>query len=130
MFSNNVRHLITRTITTLQTLRYTSPHFTQLHFTALIDTSLLLIYTSLPYRHRVFDNRVFRRTFWLNTSEVSWCWRRIFTEEFQDVNSSTNIMRVIKSRRMKWAGHVARMGDKRGAFKILVRKTEVKRLLY
>jgi hypothetical protein len=43
MSSNNVSHLITRTITTLQTLRYISPHFTQLHFTALIDTSLPLI---------------------------------------------------------------------------------------
>jgi len=49
MFSNNVRHLIARTITTLATLRYTSSHFTQLHFTTLINTALPLIYTSLPY---------------------------------------------------------------------------------
>ena len=51
--SNNVGHLITKSITTLQhfaTLRYTSPHFTQLHFSTLIGTSLPLIYTSLPYR--------------------------------------------------------------------------------
>jgi len=51
MSSNNVRHLITKTITTLQhfaTLNHTSPHFTQLHFTTFIDTSLPLIYTSLP----------------------------------------------------------------------------------
>ena len=52
----------------------------------------------------------------------------VHNEELTDMSSSTNI-RVIKSRRMRWAGHVARMGERRGAYRILVWKPEVKRLL-
>ena len=74
----------------------------------------------------MFDNRVFKRILWFNTSEVTWCWRRLPIEEFKDVNSSTYIIRVIKSSRMRWVGSVTRMGDRRGAYTVLMVKTEVK----
>jgi hypothetical protein len=56
-------------------------------------------------------------------------WRRLHNEELNDLYSSPNIIRVIKSRRMGWAGHVARMGEKRGAYRILVRRPEGRRPL-
>ena len=51
-------------------------------------------------------------------------WRRLHNDELNDLYSSPNIVRVIKSRRMRWAGHVARMGEERGAYRVLVGKTE------
>ena len=59
--------------------------------------------------------------------EVTGEWRRLHDEELNDFYSSPNIVRVIKSRRMRWAGHVARMGEERGAFRVLVGKPEGKR---
>jgi len=56
-------------------------------------------------------------------------WRRLHNEELNDLYSSPNIVRVIKSRRMRWAGHVARMGEERGVYRALVEKPEGKRLL-
>jgi hypothetical protein len=56
-------------------------------------------------------------------------WRRLHNEELTDLYSSPNIMRVIKSRRMRWAGHVARMGEKSGAYRILVGRPEGRRPL-
>ena len=56
-------------------------------------------------------------------------WRKLHNEELNDLCFSPNIVRVIKSRRMRWAGHVARMGKKRGVYRILVGKTEGKRHL-
>ena len=50
-------------------------------------------------------------------------WRRLHNEELNDLYSSPNIVRVIKSRRMRWAGHVARMGEERGAYRVLVGET-------
>jgi hypothetical protein len=56
-------------------------------------------------------------------------WRKLHNEELRDLYSSPGIMRIIKSRRMRWAGHVARMGEKRNAYRLLVGKPDGKRLL-
>jgi hypothetical protein len=62
---------------------------------------------------RVFENRVLRRIFGPKRNEVTEEWRKLHNEELDYLYSSFNIVRVIKSRRMKWAGHVARMGGER-----------------
>jgi len=58
-------------------------------------------------RLRVFENRVLRRIFWLKKDEVTEEWRKLYNEELNDLYSSPNIIRVIKSRRLGWMGHVA-----------------------
>ena len=63
---------------------------------------------------RVFENMVLRRIFGPRRDEVAGEWRRLHNEELNDLNSSPNIVRVIKSRRMRWAEDVARMGEERG----------------
>jgi len=63
---------------------------------------------------REFEKRVLRRIFGLRRYEVKGDWRRLHNDELNDLYSSPNIVRVIKLRRMRWAGHVARMGDERG----------------
>jgi len=63
---------------------------------------------------RVFGNMVLRRIFGPKRDEVTEEWRRLHNEELNDLYSSPNIVRVIKSRRLRWAGHVARMGEERG----------------
>ena len=63
---------------------------------------------------RVFENMVLRRIFGPRRNEVMGEWRRLHNEELNDLYSSPNIVRVIKSRRMRWAGHVVRMGEERG----------------
>ena len=63
---------------------------------------------------RVFENMVLRSTFGTRRDEVTGEWRRLHNEELNDLYSSPNIVRVIKSRRMRWAGHVACMGEERG----------------
>jgi len=65
-------------------------------------------------RLRVFENRVLRRIFVPKRDEVRGEWRKLHNEEVNDLHSSPNIVRVIKSRRMRWAGHVARMVEGRG----------------
>jgi hypothetical protein len=77
----------------------------------------------------VFENRVLRRLFGPKRDEVTGEWRRLHNEELNDLYSSPNIIRVIKSRRMRWAGHVAGMGEKRGAYRILVGRPEGRRPL-
>jgi hypothetical protein len=61
-------------------------------------------------RLRVFENRVLRRIFWPKRDEVKGEWRRLHNKELYALYSSPNIIRVIKTRRLRWAGHVARMG--------------------
>jgi len=73
-----------------------------------------------------FKNMVLRRTFRPKSDEVTGEWRRLHNEELNDLYSSPNIVRVIKSRRMRWTGHVARMGEERGAYRVLVGKLEGK----
>ena len=63
---------------------------------------------------RVFENRVLRKIFGPRRDEVTGEWRRLHNEELNDLYSSANIVRVIKSRRLRWAGHVARMGRGEG----------------
>ena len=70
---------------------------------------------------------VLRRKFGSRRDEVTGEWRRLHNEELNDLFSSLNIVWVIKSRRMRWAGYVARMGEERGVYRVLVRKTEGKR---
>jgi hypothetical protein len=62
----------------------------------------------------VFENRVLRRIFGPRRDEVTGEWRKLHDEGLNDLHSSSNTFRVIKSRRMRWAGHVARMGERRG----------------
>ena len=78
---------------------------------------------------RVFGNRVLRRIFRPIRDEVTGEWRRLHNEELNDLYSSPNIERMIKSRRMRWAGHVARMGEERGVYRVLVGKPKGKRPL-
>ena len=66
---------------------------------------------------RVFENMVLRRKFGSRRFEVTGEWRRLHNEELNDLYSSPNIVRVIKSRRMRWVGHVARMGEERGVYR-------------
>jgi hypothetical protein len=81
------------------------------------------------HRLRVFENRVLRRIFGPKRDEVTVEWRKLHNEELHDLYSSPSIIRIIKSRRMRWAVHVARIREKRNAYKLLVRKPEGKRPL-
>ena len=78
---------------------------------------------------RVFENMVLRRIFGPRRDEITREWRKLHKEELNDLYCSPNIVRVIKSRRMRWAGHVARMGEERGVYRVLVGKPEGKRPL-
>jgi len=70
-----------------------------------------------------------RRIFGPKRDEMTWAWKKLHIEELNDLYCSPNIVRVIKSKRMRWAGHVARMGERRGLYRILVGKPEGKRPL-
>jgi hypothetical protein len=88
---------------------------------------------SLPLREehrlRVFENRVLRRIFGPKRDEVTGGWRKLHNEEIHNLYSSPSKIRMIKSRRMRWAGHVARMGEKRNVDRLLAGKPEGKRPL-
>jgi hypothetical protein len=72
---------------------------------------------------------VLRRIFGPKSDEVKEGWRKLHNEELHDLYSSPSIIRIIKSRRMRWAGHVARIGEKRNAHRLLVRTPERNRPL-
>ena len=78
-------------------------------------------------RLKVFENRVLRRIFGPKRDEVTGEWRKLHNEEPTDLYSSPSIVRVIKSRRMRWVGHVACMGEGRGVYRVLLGKPEGKR---
>jgi hypothetical protein len=80
------------------------------------------------HRLRVFENRVLRRIFGPKREEDG-LWRKLHNDELNSLYSSLNIVWVIKSRRMRWAGHVARMGEGRGVYRVLVGRPESKRPL-
>jgi hypothetical protein len=77
----------------------------------------------------VFQNRVLRRIFGPKRDGVKGGWRKLHNEELRDLYTSPSIIRIIKSRRMRWVGHVARMGEKRDVYRLLVGKSEGKRPL-
>jgi hypothetical protein len=77
----------------------------------------------------VFENRVLRRILGPKRDEVTGDWRKLHNEELHNLYSTPNTIRVIKTRRMRWAGHVARMREKRNACRILMGKPEGKRPL-
>jgi hypothetical protein len=81
---------------------------------------------TLREEHRlgVFENKVLRRIFGPKRDEVTGEWRKLYNEELHDLYSSPSIIRIMKSRRMRWEGHVARMGEKRNAYRLLVGKPE------
>jgi hypothetical protein len=72
----------------------------------------------------VFENKMLRRVFGLMRNEVTGEWRKLHNEELNDLYSSPNIVSVVKSRRIRWAGHVARIGEERGVHRVLVGKPE------
>ena len=78
---------------------------------------------------RVFENRALRRVFGPKRDEVTREWRKLHNEELSDLYSLPNIVRVAKSRRMRWAGHVTRMGEGSGVHRVLVGKPEGNRPL-
>ena len=78
---------------------------------------------------RVFENRVLRKIFGPRRDEVTGEWRRLHKEELNDLYSSPNIVRVIKSRRMRWAGHVARLCEEKGVYRVLMGEPEGRRPL-
>jgi hypothetical protein len=81
------------------------------------------------HRLRVFENRVLRRIFGPKRDEVTGGWRKLHNEALHGLYSSPSIVRVIKARRMRCAGYVARMGEVRGAYNILVGRPEGRRPL-
>jgi hypothetical protein len=81
----------------------------------------------VEHRLRVFENRVLRRIFGPKRDEVMGEWRRFHNGELHNLYSSPNIIRRIKSRRMRWAGHMARTGEERNVYRVLVGKPERKR---
>jgi hypothetical protein len=80
------------------------------------------------HRLRVFENRVLRRIFGPKREEDG-SWRKLHNDELRSLYSSPNIVRMIKSRKLRWAGHVARMGEGRVVYRVLVGKPEGKRPL-
>jgi hypothetical protein len=81
------------------------------------------------HRVRVFENRVLRGIFGTKRDEVIGGWRKLYNEELHNLYCLLNIIRLNEARRLRWAGHVANMWDKRNAYRILVGKPEGKRQL-
>jgi hypothetical protein len=83
-------------------------------------------YTSFLDSRRAFENRVLRRIFGPKRDEVTGEWRKLQSEELHILYSSPNIIRQIKSRRMRWAGHVARMGEQMNVYRVSMGNPEGK----
>jgi hypothetical protein len=81
------------------------------------------------HKLRVFENRVLRRIFGPKGDGMTGGWIKLHKEELHNLYSSPSIIRIIKSRRMTWAGHVARVGEKRNGYRLLIGKPEGKRPL-
>jgi hypothetical protein len=77
----------------------------------------------------MFENRVLKSIFMPKRDEVTGKWRKLHNEELHDLHPSPNILRVIKSKRMRWAGHVARIMEERYVYRVFVGKPEGKRPL-
>jgi hypothetical protein len=90
---------------------------------------VLSLHTKEEHELRVFENRVLRRIFGPKREEVAGGWRRLHNEELHNLYDSANVIRVIKWRRMRWMGEVARVEEMRNAYSILVGKPEGKRSL-
>jgi hypothetical protein len=94
------------------------------------DNFLQLLYNFILFIFQFYSILYFRvscllrRIFGPKRDEVTGEWRKLHNEELRDLYSSRSIIRIIKSRRMRWAGHVARMGEKRNAYRLLVGKPE------
>jgi len=108
----------------LRSLQY--PTVFPFHF---LGNSIQSVTLREEHRLRVFENRVPRRIFGPKRDKVTGEWRKLHNEELNDLYSSSNIVRVIKWRGMRWVGHVACMGESRGVCRVLVRKPEGKRPL-
>jgi hypothetical protein len=78
------------------------------------------------HKLRVFENRMLRIIFGPKRDGVTGGWRKLHNEDFHNLYSSPSIIRIIKSRRMRWVGHVVRMGEKRNVYRFLVGKPEGK----
>jgi PAS domain-containing protein len=90
---------------------------------------LLFLTLREEHRFRVFENRVLRRIFGTKRDEVTGGWRKLHNEELRDLYSLPSIIRMIKSRKMRWEGNVEQMGEKRTADRLVVGKPEGKRPL-
>jgi hypothetical protein len=72
------------------------------------------------YRLKVFENRALTEIFGVKRNDVTGGWRKLYNEKLCDLYSSTSIIRLIKSRRMRWVGHVVQMREKRNAYRLLM----------
>jgi hypothetical protein len=93
------------------------------------EASIFYVCFCSEYRLRVFEKRVLRRIFGLKGDDAAGEWRKLRNEELHDLYSSPSIIIIIKSMRVRWAGHVARMGEKRNMYRLLVGKPEGRRPL-
>jgi hypothetical protein len=105
----------------------------QTHFIMFLSLHLIYVCSGIIVREehklRVFQNRVLWRIFGPKRDGVIGGWRKLHNKELHNLYSSPSIIRIIKSRRMGWAGHVTRMGEKRNVYRLLVGKREGKRPL-
>ena len=98
----------------------------KIHKTIILPVVFYGCKTWSQHRLRVFENRVLRRIFGPKGDEVTGEWRKLRNEELNNLYCSPNIVRMIKWRIMRWAGYVARKGERRGVYRVLVGKREGK----
>jgi hypothetical protein len=96
--------------------KYIKPQFYRLFC---VGVELVSVTLRKEHRLRVFEDRVLRKTFGPKRDDVTGEWRTLHSEKLHNLYSSPNIIRQIKSRRMRWAGHVARMEEERKVYKVL-----------